>query len=273
MITVQPHGGLANRMRVINSAYLLSKKLQMPLKVIWESYFEINCPLNQLFLLPSDIEIIETYKNGFYKRVSDNLFKILRKAGIKLPPGYNLYFYDEDIIQLKEFCIRDKSVDIESVFIYMMHEFFNDVNSYSFKIFKPVTGLQDIINSITAKFTANTIGIHIRRSDNKLSTIYSPLNEFKRLIDNEISEYTKTRFFLATDSKMIENELIEYLGDKVIIHEKVLDRNTKKGSQDALIDLYCLGNTKKIIGSYYSSFSEVAAKLNNIDFYQVYKAG
>jgi hypothetical protein len=36
-------------------------------------------------------------------------------------------------------------------------------------------------------------------------------------------------------------------------------RSEPAGVQDALIDLYCLAKTQKILGSFHSSFSEEAA--------------
>ncbi|MDR2121881.1 MAG: hypothetical protein LBP34_02035 [Flavobacteriaceae bacterium] len=44
------------------------------------------------------------------------------------------------------------------------------------------------------------------------------------------------------------------------ISVKVLDRNLKQGIQDAVVDMFCLANTQKIYGFYWSSYSEIAAK-------------
>ena len=41
--------------------------------------------------------------------------------------------------------------------------------------------------------------------------------------------------------------------------------NDPRGIQDAVIDLYSLANCRKLIGSYWSSFSEVAAQLRGIE--------
>ena len=42
---------------------------------------------------------------------------------------------------------------------------------------------------------------------------------------------------------------------------RMLQRDSQEGMNDAVIDLYCLSYCKKIIGSYWSSFSETAAAL------------
>jgi hypothetical protein len=48
-------------------------------------------------------------------------------------------------------------------------------------------------------------------------------------------------------------------------------RNLQKGIQDAVVDMYCLAGCQKIIGSYFSSFSEVAAQINGIELNQIYQ--
>lgn len=48
-------------------------------------------------------------------------------------------------------------------------------------------------------------------------------------------------------------------------HENVLSRNSVAGMVDGAIDLYCLAATRRIIGSYWNSYSEIAAELGGID--------
>ena len=44
-----------------------------------------------------------------------------------------------------------------------------------------------------------------------------------------------------------------------------LRRNTLDGMQAAVIDLFCLANTNRIYGSYWSSFSEIAAQIKKAE--------
>ena len=41
-------------------------------------------------------------------------------------------------------------------------------------------------------------------------------------------------------------------------------RDTLAGMQDAVVDLFCLSRTRKLLGSYWSSFSDMAAELSGI---------
>ena len=59
MLIVVPEGGLCNRMRVISSSYVLAKKLNTRLKVIWMCSPDINCRMDDLFDLTGlDFDVI-----------------------------------------------------------------------------------------------------------------------------------------------------------------------------------------------------------------------
>jgi len=79
-------------------------------------------------------------------------------------------------------------------------------------------------------------------------------------------------FFLATDSPEEEQDMKKLFGDRIITFAKKLDRNNPEAIQDALVDLLCLSKTRKIIGSFYSSFSDIAADIGYIEFVARHKA-
>lgn len=130
--------------------------------------------------------------------------------------------------------------------------------------FVPTNALLNQITSLSNHFT-NTVGVHIRRSDHTASIKYSTLEKFIKAMDFEAKE-NNANFFLATDCKETENEILKQFPGKVTTYQKdSFSRNTVQGIQGALIDLYCLSKTDKILGSYYSSFSQVAAELSGIE--------
>ena len=72
-------------------------------------------------------------------------------------------------------------------------------------------------------------------------------------------------FFVSTDNESYQNILVNKFGiQRIIFHEKEFSRNKTEGIKDAVIDLFCLSKTSKIYGSYFSSFSYVAARIGNI---------
>jgi len=76
----------------------------------------------------------------------------------------------------------------------------------------------------------------------------------------------ETRFFLATDSIEEENTLKDLFKGRIIVQsDKKLRRNDPLAIKDALVDMLCLSKTKKILGSYWSSFSDTAASIGKIE--------
>ena len=62
-----------------------------------------------------------------------------------------------------------------------------------------------------------------------------------------------------------EANLRDIFPGKILSNQKrCLQRDSVEGMHDALLDLYCLANTRKIIGSYFSSFTDIAADMHKI---------
>jgi hypothetical protein len=137
-------------------------------------------------------------------------------------------------------------------------------------IFKPENNLNKIIRLVTQNFN-NTIGIHIRRSDHKESTKRSKTSYFTDKMDEYISQNNNVNFFLATDDIETKDSLIKKYRSRIITNDiKTFDRDQQDAIQFALVDLYCLSKTKKIIGSYHSTFSQMAAVIGEIECIIVY---
>ncbi|MCD8298085.1 MAG: hypothetical protein LUC88_10985 [Prevotella sp.] len=117
------------------------------------------------------------------------------------------------------------------------------------------------------------VGVHIRGTDNVKSKLHSPFNVFVNFINKELIKDPNTKFYLATDEIEFKKKLIDMFDDIIITNREVLNRNSLEGMEGALIDLYCLSKTDYIIGSYYSSFSEIAAEIGGIKLYKAIEEG
>lgn len=118
----------------------------------------------------------------------------------------------------------------------------------------------------------NTIGIHIRRTDNKQSILHSPTYLFESRIAERIEQDADAKFYLATDSIEEEKRLKEIFGDAIITFDnKDTSRNTFQGQVDAYVELLMLSKCGELWGSYYSSFSEIAARIGQIKFERIMK--
>lgn len=268
MITLEPQGGLANRMRTIASGLWLMKESNQELEVIWNLNEDLNCNFDILFNQIQDVSIIDKREKDFFvhhtnhpklnKRIKGYFKNRLLGIGycINETDFYNLIWKNK--IAIDEIARKNKNI-----YIRTCQEFGSNYNE--FKFFLPSQSIQQIINEEVFKFNEDTIGIHIRRTDNINSIAQSPVELFISKMEEEVQKNSNVIFFLATDDLETEQELLIRFGSKIIVYKKVLDRNLERGIIDAVVDLYCLSSTKYIYGSYWSSFSEIASRVGNIE--------
>ena len=268
MVTIEPLGGLANRMRVIASGLWLMKESSQELEVIWNLNEDLNCNFNVLFNHIQDISIIDKRKKDFYVHHTNdpNFYKRIKAYFRNRLLGIGYCIKEEDFSKLiwnNKISIDKISKNNKNIYIATCQEFGD--NYKEFKSFSPLESIQQVINQQISTFNENTIGIHIRRTDNLNSIVQSPIQLFISKIEEELYRNNNCTFYLATDDRETERELLNRFGSKIIVYHKVLDRNLEKGVIDAVVDMYCLSNTKYIYGSYWSSFSDIASRIGNIE--------
>lgn len=251
MIIIQPIGGLCNRMRAINSAYMLAKERGDSLTVIWFNNPELNCPFHELFLPNANLKVVDIYSKWNLKKLWYQLcFSFVSNEAIKTHKGDGLL--DE---AYRKGLPKNIYIATEEHF-YPCHEY---------DLFIPTKVLQAQINKLTHAFGSHPVGVHIRRTDNKPAIDKSSTNAFVQAMKKELEAFPDTMFYLATDDLSEEEQLREIFPDRIISNEnRDLSRNSVSGIKDALVDLWCLSNTAMIIGSYFSSFTDIAADLKGI---------
>jgi hypothetical protein len=242
-------------MRSLNSALTLAENLGRELHVIWDVNRELNCRLEKLFQMPAGITSLIQPRTGRYGRQLRWLYLTstcsihldVQKAKRWIDDGRS---FEKELGHLSRISIATWSA-------------FGGRNS-SCARFVPTSELQAQIERYRS--AGNLVGVHIRRTDNRESTAMSSTQRFIDLMQWEVDADSQVRFFVATDSPDEELRLRQRFPQRIITHTKqTLNRNDPRGIQDAVIDLYSLANCRKLIGSYWSSFSEVAAQLRGIE--------
>lgn len=109
----------------------------------------------------------------------------------------------------------------------------------------------------------NITGLHVRRTDFQLTLDgrgkVSTDEKFFTQMEKILSKNPKTRFFLATDSKETERKFINRFGSKIITYpKKGWDKSSSEFTKEALIELLLLSKTHRILGTYMSTFTEMA---------------
>jgi hypothetical protein len=172
---------------------------------------------------------------------------------------------EKRIIQESSELIEKQLEESKDIYIESSYRLFPFDSELSYSMFVPTQSLMTKIEEISKKFT-NTIGVHIRRTDHKLAIRFNQINDFERIISAHIASNHDNTVFLATDNKETKDHFINKYKDKIIINEfEHYERNISSSIQEAVVDLFCLSKTRMIYGSHYSSFSQSAAEIGNID--------
>lgn len=251
MLIIQPIGGLCNRMRAINSAYLLAGERGDKLTVLWFVNHELGCPFEELFLPSGEMTVINIYSKWN-----------LRKIFFQLTSHF---VNNETIRQHKGDGLLDEAFRKalpHRVYIATEEHFYP---CHDYHLFCPTGEIAARIDAMKQKLGPNAVGVHIRRTDNRPAMAKSSTTAFIMAMEREIAANPDTRFYLATDDLSEEEALRNRFPDRIISNEtRDLSRDSISGIKDAMLDLFSLASTTKIIGSYFSSFTDIAADMNSI---------
>lgn len=144
-------------------------------------------------------------------------------------------------------------------------EFYRPNNAqYMSELFRLQPSIATLLDEETKLFNDHTIGVHIRRTDNEVSIAESPLELFVERMNSLIEENPKVNFYLASDSEDVKNEMKRIYKDRVILPNGVLERDSEAGIIQAVIEMYSLSKTSRILGSFYSSYSTMASEIGDI---------
>ena len=260
-------------MRAIASAKVLSEKIGSSLEVAWFLDSHLFAKFSDLFEPIENIKVSNYgLENPILKRIQLLKFFKSRFSSIEFltKRKYDVIFSQQEMISnaLDEDSIYDLSG--KRVLLKSYAKFYNSP-SLSFTFFQPIMLLEEIINSKARDFDEYTVGVHVRRNDNKKSISHSTDELFFKEIDCRIEKQSDFNFFLATDCPETESLFINRYGARVHVFKKENSCSTPQIIQCSVIDLYLLSRTKEIIGSYWSSFSRTAAEIGNIPIFIVGK--
>lgn len=170
---------------------------------------------------------------------------------------------DANFIPKAEAIYRPMLTHENTIYISSCYRIYPLENAYT--AFTPILNIRNKIEAVTASFQ-DVIGLHIRRSDHQTSKAISTTERFAEIVETELTNNPKSRFFISTDDKITKKELIDRHGDKVLSNMvSSYDRNNDEAIIDAVVDLFCLSRTKKIYGSHHSTFSQTASDLGGIE--------
>jgi len=265
-----PIGGLANRMRMIDSAIRLSSMTTSNYKIYWNKDKGLNCSFSKIW---------EPIKNLYDVK---NIYLIYLLLGLRLRFPFTKFFLFLDkvhllkIISEEECCsLMTEQYDFLLLKKYKFSIIVTCENFYpppphpkcdsGYDEFTLTDNLRKMVNTFIEIFPENIIGIHIRRTDNKNSIKFSPLSSFFSLMQSMLDKEDNIYFYVASDDEDVKKQMKEKFNDKVILLQGAIGRDTEERILFSVVELYALSRTKKIYGSYWSSYSETAAAIGKIN--------
>lgn len=269
LLTATAEGGLCNRFRVVFGArYLADCDESLQVRVCWQGRgWECAARFSDLF------ESVDTARF----RVTDCPFPLqpLRPRNLYLPMLLRkLQGYDCQLNHANpgNGLLAHALADNGKVYISTCYALADMPYGYLRPYLRPVASLRRRIEEITSRFDKqHAIGVHIRRTDNVNSIKYSTDEVFLDAFDRAIAADPQAQFFLATDDDAFKSRLVEKYRGRILTQQAENRRDTRGGIECAVVDLFCLSATARILGSYSSSFSEIAAEIGGIDLEVVKK--
>lgn len=263
MIRFQAIYGLCNRLRGMVGAIELAKRTNRNLELYWLPDADLPASFYDLF---KNIQITKSKK---IKTKLPLIFGRSQKKNLYLPKVLKILTKQEVYSEHKIHRYIENGGEVidlaQNTRIFNFKSYLNVCyTSSGYDIFIPIESIQDQIDNLTSKFSTKTYGIHIRRSDNKESIAYSPNELFFNKIRSILKVDPFSHFYLASDDRDVKKALIAEFGDRIITNLDVVMRDSKEDIQRAVVELFTLSKTKKIYGSYWSSFSETAAFIGGI---------
>lgn len=262
---LEPCAGLGNRLLAMASAYEVCSALNRELIIIWKREAGCNAKASDLFSFDG-VKVIEISENGyrkdFFGTIKGNIIKKkYRNKGTVFFPCEKIdeYKQQEKFAELKEL------IEAEPVCYIKSYTNMCELTEESFAFLKPALTIEKKGQAVFDAIGEKTVGVHIRRTDHADAIKNSPLELFYERMNKEIEE-NDANFYVTTDDHEVERELREkFPAERLIFYEgKLIDRDSKAGIEDALIDMLALSRCNRIIGSYKSTFSLIPSIMSGI---------
>lgn len=265
-----PMGGLANRMRAVDSSVALCRRFGRPLEIVWiRDAHQINARFSDLFDTPGrpDVSLREAtlldrlryappawrrnaklplfwqfLRFGSRRRLSIACGLELQRKGAVPPP----------------FALRDRTV-----FLHAWWQIVPTEERYAF--FRPAASLRAEIDSLVSSLSpGSAVGVHVRRGDHAQAARRSPIEAFESRMDALLAAGEASSFFLATDDPGVRARLARRYGHRLRFREGSSDRSTLAGMRGAVVDLWTLSRCSRVLASSGSTFAPTAAALGAI---------
>lgn len=278
--------GLGNRLRAIASCMSYAKSTNRELVVVWETDSHIEARFTDLFSTPLVVleklspkwpfAGLEKWDTAWIPFVFYNYMEMEKQGAVKGAlvvdaPNKHMYYKGAYIIEVQNKELTNWEKDNNNL-----------------RELKPVPEVAERLSALEQRGLGgeNIVGLHIRNrtlamdiknvnfvqeyGDEATRTMESwrrssSVNSFISEMRNLIKEKPDVKFFVATDTFTVIDQLEKMFGkDRILSVKRSCDERDGACVRYALADMYALSKCKSLYGSNWSSFTEGAERLGGV---------
>jgi hypothetical protein len=247
---VVPRAGLANRLRALAAGLWVANDASIPLVVSWAPDFMTSVPFEALFTTHLDQDAARLAPLATV-RLDDPTAIDLRAAGA------------DGVLEVRSCVPFSHRPDVPAY----SPAFWSAVRPYLRRL-QPVPEVRRAVERVHAAFSRGMLGVHVRSGSGPVSFPQADqvrLEDFFEEIGRILAAAPRTGIFLACDSAASVAQFRDRYGDRVVTSHAAFagvtvgSFDSPGGARMSLTDLLLLSKTRCILGSFFSSFSAVAA--------------
>ena len=266
-------GGIGNRVIPMGCVLSLAAELNYRPVIFWMQAPQTGwARFSDLFdatNLPFDLR--EGYEAQFMGKA---IFRHFRRREIHKRAIFKLIIsqYDTKLRVLHlgpQYCMELPASDLLKYHKILISSYMTFRYNCDLSWLRPAPHIIHRIVELKKQFTPNTVGVHLRGTD---LSVRVPIEEYIVRMRAEIELDPNVKFFFASDGDESEKEIVDLFGDRLIRTTSQARRKTIQGQQDAVVDLFGLAATSRIIGPEFSTFSLTAAMLSERPFLRMIRA-
>ena len=273
-LTVVLEGGLGNRMRVAAATAAMAEQLKAPVRCLWMEQWGLRCRFDALF---ESTVLTEISGHPFELRDATCMEQLVlarpQRRNLNMPRLVQRMLFSDVIFSERVMPLRMKGFDFLNWakaggqrLMHAYRDFYRWDLSLLSQLFTPTSEIKALIDARCAAFSAHSIGVHVRRTDNQESIDDSPLHLFFEHLDACIGQHDDTTIYLATDDEVTKKSMRQRYSHRIITSPTQADRESTAGIIEGLVEMYTLSRTNYIYGSAGSTFSEMAAAIGQKPF-------
>lgn len=269
--TIVPVGGLGNRFSTISGAIAFCQAKQIPLTILWFKDHGLNCDYDKLFSIDPALKNV-FIRNGTYADLllRDNP----RRKNFWIPRFFERLNYDKRIYWLNKRYNptdrdpqKDTSLDeCKNVFMVACYSYWDFGKPLRWIV--PSETVRRMVEERKQQFAPNTVGVHIRRTDNLVTIKYSPTSLYVEKMKEEVERDPDVKFLLLSDSNDEKERMKQLFGNRILTSMQEVVRNTEQGIIHAFSEMILLSQTRAIYAGE-STFSILASYLEGAELHKL----